>query len=345
MTFKMTFLIIAILFELAGYGIHAQELGVNSELRGAPLHLLGASNHESRDGNYLQGADPFVFKAFDGKGYLYTTNRPGINIPVYKSADLINWMPLGDAMPKLPSWARAGKTWAPEVLGLESQKYIIYYTANDIESGKQCIGRAIAKDPAGPFVDQSQHPFQCNKETETSIDPSPFVDSDGKIYLLWKTKISTANGRDLTKIWIRPLTPDGQISQEKAIVLLINDLPWEGDHIEAPTLVHIHGKYVLFYSAGTSTSMGYSVSYAESDSILGPYNKVNMPIITGNSTLRGAGHQSLNQIGPNSFMVFYHSVHPERKKLARDHARYIEHSYICFDGIEPRAQSNNCKLP
>src|SRR5207253_1545427 len=66
--------------------------------------------------------DPFILP--HGSEFLaYATNAEGhrANVQMARSTDLVHWQPvrdggrLHDAMPVLPSWAREGWTWAPEV--------------------------------------------------------------------------------------------------------------------------------------------------------------------------------------------------------------------------------------
>src|SRR5213075_2449428 len=62
--------------------------------------------------------DPMVIQAPDGCYYAYATQtlRDGewINIQVARSADLVHWQQLGDALPDKPSWARETQDfWAP----------------------------------------------------------------------------------------------------------------------------------------------------------------------------------------------------------------------------------------
>lgn len=340
-----------------GSNAYAQPSEQADELRGNSLRVSStkypvpsegvekAVTPSAQNAPFIQGADPFVMRSPDGATYLYTTNRPGINVPVYKAESPTDWVSLGDAMPSLPPWANRGRTWAPETIRLKSGKYLLFFTAKDRKTGKQCVGRAEAMSPAGPFADSARRPFICNVETLTSIDPSPFEDSDGGLYLLWKTKEIKENGEYLTKIWIRSLTPDGLLAGDDSVVLLVNDLSWEGKHVEAPTLVKNQGKYYLFYSAGASSSMGYSVNYAVSDSVYGAYEKSLIgPIIRKNGFLKGPGHQSLLNLGPGSYKVFYHSVYPKRKKKNEGRARYIDQSYLCFQDGKPVAQNTECPL-
>src|SRR3954449_8748269 len=101
--------------------------------------------------------DPFVL--LHGSEFIAYSTNDGPNVPMATSTDLVNWRfvtdPSGrkrDAMPRLGSWAKAGFTWAPEVLQLGS-RYLLYYTASDTKRNSQCIGVAEAADPMGPFVD------------------------------------------------------------------------------------------------------------------------------------------------------------------------------------------------
>ena len=61
--------------------------------------------------------DPDVMKAGDTY-YAYATQRTGPfgNLQLATSKDLATWqLSSTDPLPKLPSWATAGRTWAPDV--------------------------------------------------------------------------------------------------------------------------------------------------------------------------------------------------------------------------------------
>ncbi|MFU8853594.1 family 43 glycosylhydrolase [Micromonospora sp. SL1-18] len=70
-------------------------------------------------------ADPQAFRIGD-TWYLVHTNAGGRNVPVLTSPDLVTWTPAGDALPKLPAWAAPGRTWAPEVIALAADRYVMY---------------------------------------------------------------------------------------------------------------------------------------------------------------------------------------------------------------------------
>ncbi|HEX2774320.1 MAG TPA: glycoside hydrolase family 43 protein, partial [Micromonosporaceae bacterium] len=150
--------------------------------------------------------DPHAVRA-GATWYLFHTNSGGRNVPTLTSDDLVEWTAAGDALPEMPAWADAGKTWAPEVIALAADRYALYYTAADRASGRQCIGPAVATTPWGPYRDDSAGPLVCQAEQGGSIDASPFRDTDGSLWLLWKND-GNAIGAD-TWLWSQRLSPDG----------------------------------------------------------------------------------------------------------------------------------------
>ncbi|MDQ1428340.1 MAG: hypothetical protein QOK39_1816, partial [Acidimicrobiaceae bacterium] len=69
--------------------------------------------------------------------YAYATNAGPDNIQLLESGDLLAWAHLGDAVPILPAWAVAGKTWAPSVVELAAGGFVLYYTLSEAASGRQ----------------------------------------------------------------------------------------------------------------------------------------------------------------------------------------------------------------
>ena len=98
-------------------------------------------------------ADPDVVEV-GGRFYGYATNGGGGNVQLIRSVDLVHWEWLGDALPSLPPWASAGRTWAPAVLPRPGS-VVLYYAARDRASGRQCIRGRVSARPEGPFVDRS----------------------------------------------------------------------------------------------------------------------------------------------------------------------------------------------
>src|SRR5580765_9035057 len=93
--------------------------------------------------------DPFVLK-FRGEYFAYCTgNGPDGNVfGILRSADLVDWTPVGSAMAPLES--RPPFYWAPEVV-YDNGKFYLYYSAgNEILME---IRVAVSDRPNGGFVD------------------------------------------------------------------------------------------------------------------------------------------------------------------------------------------------
>lgn len=215
-------------------------------------------------------ADPFVLRV--GSTYFgYATNLGPANVQVMTSEDLVRWTSIGDALPDLPAWAQRGWTWAPAVLSTGG-RFLLYYTVREPRSERACISVASASRPEGPFIDTREEPLIFQLERGGSIDPSPFVDVDGSLYLLWK---SDDNAHDRpSSLWIQRLDPDGENLRDSPVELLCHDRRWERPLIEGPSMIEVNGWYYLFYSANWWESPSYTVGYAIGRSPLGPFTKI-----------------------------------------------------------------------
>lgn len=252
--------------------------------------------------------DPAVIEA-DGGYYAYATNSRLGNVPALTSPDLVTWEPAGDAMPVLAPWVTGGRTWAPEVAVLAPDRYVLYYTALGTASDRQCVGRAVATSPAGPFVDESAEPLICQADEGGSIDASPFTDADGTTYLLWKND-GNAVGMD-TWIYAQQLSADGLGLAGEPVRLMKQDQPWEGALVEAPFLWLRDGTYYLFYSANDYGSDAYAVGYAVCEGPLGPCSKPSAePLLVSSDDAAGPGHCVLIEKDGRTWMV-HHAWPPE----------------------------------
>jgi arabinan endo-1,5-alpha-L-arabinosidase len=215
--------------------------------------------------------DPDLLKVGDTY-YAYATNAAGDNVQAARSTDLVTWERIPDPLPVLPVWVRGGFTWAPEVTTTaDGSGYVMYFTARDLQSDKQCIGVATSDGPEGPFTDASEEAFICQLDQGGSIDAASFTDEDGSRYLLWK---NDGNCCSLpTKIYIQPVSDDGLTLEGEPSELIENDQFWERAVVEAPTLWKNDGTYYLFYSANNYAGIDYATGYAVADAITGPYSK------------------------------------------------------------------------
>ena len=264
--------------------------------------------------------DPFVLLV-DGTYHAYGTNSGGVNVQTLTSTDLVHWRKGADALPRLGEWAYAGKTWAPEVLARSDGTFVIYYTANAAAFGAQCIGRAEARSPAGPFVDRSTSPLVCQKREGGSIDPSPFRDHEGRLYRLWKNDGNCCNGD--TWIYAQRLSPDGLRLMGRRVRLVRQDTGWEASVVEAPTLWRHEGRYFLFYSGNAFDSDLYAVGYATCDGPLGPCRDApSDPILKSACKASGPGHQALVRHGRDTWIVYHAYAGGDKRVLWIDRLRW-----------------------
>ena len=254
-------------------------------------------------------ADPFILPV-DGVYWLYATNASGKNISLARSTDLLTWDILGDAMPALPRWAKltGGLVWAPEVLRIGDQ-YLMYYTARDKASNKQCVGVAVSALPEGKFKDTNDVPLVCQAQEGGTIDASPFRDDDGTLYLYYKNDGNCCGIP--TYIYAQTLAADGLSLVGEPVRLVRNDTYWEGRVVEAPTMFKREGRYYLFFSANDYAGVDYAVGYATCEGPLGPcVDAPENPILASyladkDAMVIGPGHQTVLQVGEQTWLVYH----------------------------------------
>ncbi|MBO1751506.1 family 43 glycosylhydrolase [Actinotalea sp. BY-33] len=214
--------------------------------------------------------DPDMLEV-DGVYYAYATNGNNQNVRLASSTDLVTWEPLPDALPELPSWVIPGKTWAPEVTELEPGRYVMYFTATSFRESLQCIGVATADSPEGPFTVVGDEMLLCPPDEGGAIDAATFRAEDDTLHLLWKND-GNCCGHD-TWIYRAALDEDGTALAEEPVRLIKQDLPWEGDLVEAPTLLEHEGTFTLLYSANGYGGPEYTIGIATAPSLEGPWTK------------------------------------------------------------------------
>ncbi|WP_229076801.1 family 43 glycosylhydrolase [Actinoplanes sp. DH11] len=248
-------------------------------------------------------ADPDVMKV--GRTYYaYATNSDGRNIKWATSTDLVSWsVQSGDALPTLGAWADPDWSfppggpgdhgvWAPEVFATGPRSFVMWYTAHDRASGKQCIGAATATSPGGPFVPRDTA-LVCTPETGGAIDASSYSEN-GRRYILWKNDGNCC--AEDTWLHLQQVSADGLRRTGAETQLIKQSKPFEGILVEAPTLWKRGSTYVLFYSANFFGNGSYISSYATSTRLRGPYTKAASPLMTTDAfagTVRGPGGQDI----------------------------------------------------
>ena len=272
--------------------------------------------------------DPAVILAPDGHYYAYATQtlREGtwINIQVARSADLVHWDFLGDAMPQKPDWARETQDlWAPFVLQ-DGDRYLMYFSAthdacHDPERG-HCLAVATSDSPTGPFVDMGV-PLLLGVGFEY-IDPMVFVDPDsGKWLLYWGSgfhpirvqelgddRMSFAPGSEATNlIWPNP---DGFPRL-----------------VEAAWVIRHDDFYYLFYSGDNccGPDAEYGVMVARSRCPTGPFETLEeargVPhslMLFKSARWLAPGHNSIVTDKAGDTWIIYHAIDVNRPRQGQE---------------------------
>lgn len=282
-------------------------------------------------------ADPFVLRDGDAH-YAFATGTRGQNVQVTRSTDLVTWSTPKDALPSLPAWASStgAFTWAPSVLR-RGGSYILYYTTRDRRLDHQCISRAIAARPEGPYVDASTAPFVCQAALCGSIDPSPFVDAAGDAYLLWKSDENDRRCNGVPRLWGQRLSADALDVTGPAVPLLAMDRAWERPLVEGPSMTANDGRFHLFYSANWYESASYAVGHARCDSPLGPCTKttIDAPLFASTHGFLGPGGQEIFDDGRGSTFVAFHAWTAPNASYGSGGARSLRIGRLRFEAGTP----------
>lgn len=274
--------------------------------------------------------DPNVLPVESGY-YIYSTNRPGVNVPVVFSPDLEDFTLLGDAMPVLPRWARRGLTWAPEVTGNEMDGYRLYFTARLKGSQAQVIGVAISARPEGPFISTDQ-PLIRMLDLGGAIDPA-VLQSAGRTYLYWKND-GNAVGQP-THLWGAELSPDGLTLAGEPVALLAATESWEHQLVEAPQVIEEQGTYHLLYSCADFGNESYAIGHARGSSPLGPFDKTRQaPILASYGQVAGPGHSHAFRTNSGEWRLAYHGWEAGRCGYPKGR-RALHLAPLQFEGSQP----------
>ena len=267
--------------------------------------------------------DPAVIRAPDGFYYAYATQteRGGkwINLQLARSADLVHWQQLGDALPVKPDWARKTQDfWAPHVTR-QGDTYFLYYSAKpdaaltDDKRGL-CLGVATAGGPLGPFVDKGT-PLKCG-ETFVNIDPMAFDDpATGKRLLYWGSGFKPIKVQELAadRLSFAPGSAPADL-----VGIVKSDDPNEYQKlVEGAWVVRRDGYYYLFFSGDNCCGKNahYAVMVARSRNAMGPFELAPHKIVLERAGYWVApGHHSMITDAAGQDWMLYHAVDARRPR-------------------------------
>jgi hypothetical protein len=234
-------------------------------------------------------SDPTVLTEA-GKYYVFGSNTNVRNVPVRTitslstSYNLSGWEAVTtEAMPTRPAWARQDERtlWAPTVAKLAPNFFVMYFAANRPQPpmpwNAQCIGRAYASAPQGPYTPDAT-PITCGIDgTGGALDPAFFHDPvGGGDYLLAAFSDTTWSIHVIpVDTWGTPLrAADAQPARitELERALVGKQTPPEPGFIENPSMTYdaSTGTYLLAYSYGEWNTANYSTGVVRCASPVGP---------------------------------------------------------------------------
>ena len=219
-------------------------------------------------------SDPSVVRVGDTY-YVYGSNNH-LRAPVFVTKDLSRPYSLSqknastyEAMPAKPPWAASNvQLWAPTV-GQFAGRWVMFFAADRINPPQphnaQCIGRAWANSPTGPFVAEAS-PFTCGLGgVGGALDPQLYSDPWGRHWLL------AAFGNTESPIHVIQLDAAANAAGPPRAILGRRHA-WEYHFIEQPAMVWdpAANNYILTYSAGKWWESSYSTGIARCLDVIGP---------------------------------------------------------------------------
>jgi hypothetical protein len=246
-------------------------------------------------------ADPAA-RVFEGRVYVYPSHdilagegrgRVGWfcmeDYHVFSSSNLTDWTDCGVivSQDKVP-WAnsRSYSMWAPDCI-YRNGKYYFYFPAlvKDSTYGRGfSIGVAVSDKPYGPFAPQPEPIKNVH-----GIDPNPFIDKDGQVYLFWAAR----------NIYVAKLKEDMlELGSEPQV---IGGLPDKGLK-EGPYVFERNGIYYMTYPHVENKTE--RLEYAISDNPSGPFKVAG--VIMDESPDCWTNQNSIIEF-KNQWYLFYHS--------------------------------------
>jgi beta-xylosidase len=307
-------------------------------------------------------ADPFAFR-HDGTYYAIGTGAAEAQsevsgnsvFPLLRSPDLVGWEPVGKGLVR-PDPTLGDTFWAPEIL-LHEGTFYLYYSVG-FGDRRHHLRVATSPHPTGPYED-SGVALTNVEECAFAIDPHPFRDHDGRLYLFHARDFLNCADEDGTAVRagtalvIYPLESPTRLAASGRTVLRARadwqrfqadremyGARFDWHTLEGPAVVLHEGRYYCFYSGGRWENETYGVDYAVAEHVLGPYRtsgdvSAARVLRTRSRDLIGPGHNSIvrGPDGETDYLVYH----------AWDEAMTARR--LCIDPIDWTSEGPRCRGP
>jgi beta-xylosidase len=177
----------------------------------------------------------------------------------------------------------------------------------------------------------------CQIYHRGTIDPRTFVDTDGSLWLHFKSddnadfRFPRTTAR--TSIYAQRLSSDGLKLVGRRTRILTADKGWEGRIVEAPQMWRANGHYWLFYSGNWYNQPKYALGVAQCRGPAGPCVKpaLSRPFLGSNAQGEGPGEASLFADRHGLWIVYG----PWAVRYTQATVRPMALAHVVFNGVGP----------
>lgn len=207
-------------------------------------------------------SDPDAVRVGDDFYLVSSSFLAAPGLPILHSKDLVNWTIINHVFSRQPppdhfSKPRHGEgVWAPAIRHHGGRFWITY---PDPDFGLYLV---TATDPAGEWTQP-----RLIKAGKGLIDPCPFWDDDGQLYLIHGWAKSRAGISNL--LTLHRLSPDGTTLLDSGETVIDGNKIPDWNTLEGPKLYKRNGYYYVFAPSGGVTN-GFQPVFRSRD-IRGPY--------------------------------------------------------------------------
>jgi hypothetical protein len=305
----------------------------------APLTEKNMSGNPLFEGWY---ADPEVM--IYGKTYwIYPTFSDAYEKQVFfdcfSSPDLVKWTKHERILDTTGvSWAKRAM-WAPSVIEKDG-RYYLFFGANDVHEGEiGGIGVAAADKPQGPYHDLIGKPLINDIVNGAQpIDQCVFFNKKDNSYYMYYGGWGHCNIVRLDSSFTKLVPFEDET--------LYREVTPKG-YVEGPCLFSKDDTFYFMWSEGGWGGPDYSVAYAISDSIFGPFERIGKILEQDPKVAAGAGHHSVLHVpGTDSWYIVYHrrplkETHPNHRVTCMDRMEFEPNGHIkpvkiTFEGVCPQ---------
>lgn len=282
-----------------------------------PVHEAAETTPDTYLNPVLSGFYPDPSNTRVGEDYYLVTSTFGYfpGLPVFHSRDLVNWTQIGNAIdrPGQVDFGSLGLSRGLFAPTIEHQDGRFYIFCTCVDCGGNFV--ITADDPAGPWSDPVWLP-----DLEGGIDPSLFVDADGRAWLLNNGPPDREPEYDGHRaIWIQEFDLETLETLGPRTVLVDGgvDFSQQPIWIEGPHIYRVANRYYLMAAEG-GTALGHSQVVLVSDSPTGPYTPFEgNPVLTQRDLppdrdhpVTSAGHADLVETPDGEWWATFLAVRP-----------------------------------